>query len=114
MLTNQVVGPTAGAYFVRVAQKVFSEYLSRLGASKVLTKDSTAVRYQAIAWFVEIFHLPTDGPNYCPRVAIGAIPETHVDPRRNEIDICHTVPGDNDLCQYNFKWKYTSEAECET
>lgn len=100
---------TAEAYFKRVAHEVFDNYFSRLGATVVPVLVSSLIKYATYEWFAEILYLPSDGPNYSPRVEIGVLPEPFVDSRRNRIDVLHTIPPHNDLRRYNLSWRYTDE-----
>lgn len=127
---------TPSTYFVRTARRVFDDYLAQLGASFVYEgtativlrgarteaprdyvlgdrNSRTIVRYEHPTWCIEVLYLPTDGPRYAPRVEIGPIPETQLDPRRNRVEVLHTIPEDNDLRRYVFMWEYQSEEELE-
>lgn len=129
--------PTPETYFARIVRKVFDDYFARIGASFVARDNDSVgishayqsdvqntfilgdrdwhplIRYDGPSWFVEVLYLPTDGPRYSPRVVIGPIPETQIDPRRNRIEVLHTIPHENDLRGYVFQWEYTSAKELE-
>ena len=96
------------SYFPIVVSEVFERYFARLHAVPVPSRSPTIVRYENPEWFAEVLYLPTDGPRYCPRVEVGVIAEQFIDPRRNRIDVLHTVPEGNELQRYNFAWRYSS------
>jgi hypothetical protein len=99
-------------YFNEVVRGVFDEYFAARGARLVASRRDK-VRYESQKWFAQAIYLPEDGPRYCPRVEIGVLKELFVDPRRNELDVFHTVPEDNDLRRYIFEWRYTNRGQAE-
>lgn len=101
---------TAEDYFVRIAREVFASRLSDLGAEEVKI-DLLTVRYQTLGWFVELFALGEDGPRYCPRVAVGPLPELGIMERDKQVDIMHTLPVGDPLRNYNLDWRYTNPDE---
>jgi hypothetical protein len=103
----------AERYFTDVAQRVFDDYFTNLGARRSQDTRHNVVRYVADLWFAEVVYLPKDGPNYCPRVMIGCREEPYVDPRRNRVDVMHTVPEDAKERSYNMTWSYRNASELE-
>jgi hypothetical protein len=98
-------------YLGRVVRDVFDEFFANRGAFHVSCNESNVVRYERQDWFAEAIYLPSDGPQFSPRVEIGVLPEVLIDPRRNRIDVLHTLPEGSELRRYNFMWKYTNEHE---
>lgn len=129
--------PTPETYFTEIARKVFDDYFAHLGAYFVEESSSSIslspshsasepnkyilgdrnkhyfIRYDGPTWFVEVLYLPSDGPRYSPRVVIGPIPETWTDPRRNRVEVLHTIPEGHDLRRYLFEWEYSTAEELE-
>lgn len=103
----------AERYFVEVARKVFDAYFERLGAHHCHSTARNLVRYDAEAWFAEALYLPEDGPNYSPRLLIGCNEDLYEDPRRNRVDVMHTVPEGEEERSYNLRWKYQNRHQLE-
>jgi len=102
---------TADVFFIDVATAVFDDFFQKYGAQREPMTDPTAVRYSTDAWFAEVLYLPSDGPNYSPRVEIGCCPGIFDDPRRNRVDVMHTAAQNSEEYDYNLRWRYqTREA----
>lgn len=85
-----------------------------LGAESALRNQTgTTVRFEGDGWYTEVLVFPEDGPNYCPRVEIGALPEIAWDPRDKQVDILHTLPSESPLRRYNLEWTYRDPAKME-
>lgn len=98
-------------YFEPVATAVFDSVLKSLGAIRSPSKDPLTVRYEADDWFLECIVLLEDGPQRCPRVVVGPLPELGFMARDKQIDVLHTTPIGSVLRSYNFDWCYESEDE---
>ncbi len=108
------VNTVAGEYFCEVARTVFDDYFQELGAVREPSDSLTCVRYSTDEWFVGILYLPSDGPNYVPRLEIGCQNGQFADPRRNRIDIMHTAPEGSEEHEYNLRWRYRSAEQLAT
>lgn len=100
----------ANYYFRDEIIEMFDELMRHLGASRVQSSQDLCVRYEKSDWFVEFFALPEDGPKYCPRVAIGPLPELGFLSRDKQVDMMHTLPAGSALSRYNIVWRYTEPA----
>jgi hypothetical protein len=103
----------AERYFVDVTRRVFDGYFEGLGAHHSQRSRHDAVRYEADSWFAEVIYLPKDGPTYSSRVMIGCREDLFADPRRNRVDIMHTVPEGAEERSYNLTWRYRNRRELE-
>ena len=101
-------------WFTRIAEKVFGDYMRSLGTeSPIRNKTGTTVRFEGDGWYTEVIVFPEDGPNYCPRVMIGALPEIVWDPRDKQVDILHTLPNQSPLRRYTLEWRYSDPNQME-
>ena len=103
----------ASAFFCNVATSVFDDYFQALGAVREPSMSRSYVRYSTNDWFAETLYLPSEGPNYCPRIEIGCKDEQFLDPRRNRVDVMYTTPEGSEEHGYNLRWRYSTSEQLE-
>ena len=103
----------AERYFVDVSRRVLDDFFEELGAHYAGSPARNIVRYDSELWYAEVLYLPEDGPDYSPRLLIGCQEEPYKDPRRNRVDVMHTVPESKEERGYNLRWRYRNRRQLE-
>lgn len=100
-------------YFREIGASVFGDYMLGLGAHITETGSPTSLRFESDSWYTQLLVFPEEAPRFCPRIAIGVLPEIGYMDRDRQVDILHTLPQDSALRRYNLEWRYSNAVEMQ-